>query len=637
MHFLSSFKGRIITVVMLLVISSLVIASFISYRQLSTSIVGNIDKYSHLQVDSTADKVNSWFQSIKKGLVTTAPYFAVPRDEAQLLLMVKQLSLATDANDILAAYEDGTAITAIDGKLSLESYDPRVRDWYKDAKQKGETIITGIYSDATTGGLMISIAEPFYYNSQFTGVLLADIRLETVSNFIQNSTFENTTLNLYDMTGMTIASTDNRQVVGKPLDSANAAFTPFKNTLSNNQKGTFEFNQGQITTLAYFTTLNLDDSISWKVAITVDKSSHFIEIAESLDSAFITGLILVILASIIILMALNRLYQPILSLKETIVDLAEGNADLTRRIKIYSNDDLGQIAQAVNKFTANLQSMMLEISQSTEHISAGINALRSQTEHNNNVLLDHASETEQIVVAITEMSSTADSVAQSAAQSATFTQKSTDEAKRSKTVVQGAVYGVAELVTEVDAMAVSIQTMNEDTNKISSVLSVIGEIADQTNLLALNAAIEAARAGEQGRGFAVVADEVRTLAARTQQSTSEINDMLTRLRHGADSAVKAMHTTKSSCEQTAETTESVNDSLDSMTESVLQINDLGIQIATAAEEQSSVTEEINRNMTSIQTMVYQLTSNSDKTLNSSHELANNNAHLMAIVSKFKLK
>lgn len=192
-------------------------------------------------------------------------------------------------------------------------------------------------------------------------------------------------------------------------------------------------------------------------------------------------------------------------------------------------------------------------------------------------------------------------------------------------------------MNEVEAMALNIQTMNEDTHKISTVLSVIGEIADQTNLLALNAAIEAARAGEQGRGFAVVADEVRTLAARTQQSTSEINEMLTRLRNGADTVVRAMDATKLSCQQTADTTASVNNSLDSMTSSVMQINDLGIQIATAAEEQSSVTEEINRNMTMIQNMVAQLTDNSDKTMESTHSLASSNEQLVAIVGQFKLR
>jgi len=310
---------------------------------------------------------------------------------------------------------------------------------------------------------------------------------------------------------------------------------------------------------------------------------------------------------------------------------------LTRRLDVNSNDDLGQIAESVNVFINNLQKMMLKISQSTDHISMGVEQLKAQTEHNNTVLTDHASETDQVVVAVTEMSSTADSVAQNAAQSATFTQQSADEAHQSKAVVEDAVHGVADLVNEVEAMALNIQTMNEDTHKISTVLSVIGEIADQTNLLALNAAIEAARAGEQGRGFAVVADEVRTLAARTQQSTSEINEMLARLRNGADIVVRAMDITKASCQHTAQTTASVNDNLDSMTDSVMQINDLGIQIATAAEEQSSVTEEINRNMTMIQEMVNQLTLNGEKTMDSTRNLASSNEQLVTIVGQFKLK
>ncbi len=454
---------------------------------------------------------------------------------------------------------------------------------------------------------------------------------------VRASAFANAVTSLHDNQGTTIASTERIRNPGQSKLSDDMGYAELQQEILSKDEGVTNFTVNGADKVSYFESIKLDDSMSWHLVITIDQSAHYATVQELLEESVLSALLLILIASAIVYAALNRLYRPILALKATIVDLAQGNADLTQRLTVNSNDDLGQIAEAVNRFVSNLQEMMLEISQSTDHISAGIEQLRTQTEHNNTVLIDHASETDQVVVAITEMSSTADSVAQNAAQSATFTQQSADEARKSKTVVEGAVHGVADLVNEVEAMALNIQTMNEDTDRISTVLSVIGEIADQTNLLALNAAIEAARAGEQGRGFAVVADEVRTLAARTQQSTSEINEMLTRLRNGADMVVRAMDITKASCQQTATTTASVNDNLDSMTNSVMQINDLGIQIATAAEEQSSVTEEINRNMTMIQGMVNQLTQNGEKTMDSTRDLASSNEQLVAIVGQFKLK
>jgi methyl-accepting chemotaxis protein len=636
-NILSSFKGRIIAVAVLLLTASLAISTSLSYRQLSTSILSNIDEYSMLKISSSSDKITDWFHTIKEGVVATAPDFATDRGDMQLALMVKQIANATKSSDIIVGFDDGRSYGAKSGMRSVFIYDPRTRDWYKSAKQKRSTVITGIYTGASSGNLMVSIAEPFFDGDKFRGVLLADIELSLLTDVVNQSPFPGAMTGLYDNQGKTIASTGEVDVPGKTKLSDFPELAELERKVLATDSGIFNYSLGGVEKIAYFQTIELDKETHWHLLVGIDKSMAYAEVDEALKTSLLTAGLLILIASAIILVVLNRLYRPMLSLKSTIVDLSQGNGDLTRRLDVYTKDDLGQIAEAVNTFIGNLQAMMLEVSQSSEHISEGIDQLKAQTELNDTVLASHSVETDQVVTAVNEMSSTADSVSQSASQSAAFTKNTSDEAEQSKRVVDGAVSSVAALVDEVDAMALNIQTMSDDAQKIGSVLSVIGEIADQTNLLALNAAIEAARAGEQGRGFAVVADEVRALAARTQQSTSEINEMLTKLHKGTSSVVTAMDDTKRRCQQTADTTSNVNDSLDSMATSVVQINDLGIQIAAAAEQQSVVSEEINRNMTAIQDMVGRLTENGAQTMDSTRTLASSNEQLAAVVNQFKLK
>ena len=178
--------------------------------------------------------------------------------------------------------------------------------------------------------------------------------------------------------------------------------------------------------------------------------------------------------------------------------------------------------------------------------------------------------------------------------------------------------------------------MASETDGINTVLGVIGDIAEQTNLLALNAAIEAARAGEQGRGFAVVADEVRNLASRTKESTEEIETALASLLKGSQSVVDSMESTKEKCGQTAEGAGQVAESLDVMTDFVTEINDLSTQIAAAAQEQNSVTQELSRNMTAINDIVGELDNNGKQALEDAHSIAEINTRLSGIVGRFKL-
>ncbi|MCQ4298156.1 methyl-accepting chemotaxis protein [Pseudomonas stutzeri] len=346
-------------------------------------------------------------------------------------------------------------------------------------------------------------------------------------------------------------------------------------------------------------------------------------------------MVVVLLA--LMLVAISQLMKRLTVLKTNIDSLSAGDADLTKRIDIKGEDEVDQVGRSVNGFIGYLQKMMIDVSDATTQIQSEIAQLKLLSRSTNEALARHASETDQAVTAINEMSSTAESVAQSASDTASFTQTANHNAVSSRLVVDDASSSVRSLVSEVESATAKVQAMQADAQRINDVLGVIGDIAGQTNLLALNAAIEAARAGEQGRGFAVVADEVRALAARTQQSTSEINETLQRLKDAVGSAVQAMEQTKASCQATADKTAQVTVGLDEMTNSVVHINDLSTQIATAAEEQSAVAEEINRNMVAVRHVVDELVESGVSVDRSTESLLSTNARLTALVNRFRVR
>ncbi|KQB04987.1 methyl-accepting chemotaxis protein [Vibrio metoecus] len=351
-------------------------------------------------------------------------------------------------------------------------------------------------------------------------------------------------------------------------------------------------------------------------------------------------LALLVCASVIIIASVAMLhvsFKPLSRLNALVADLSQGNGDLTQRLAVESNDEIGQISHSINLFIEKLQQMFIEVADSSNGIDHAVVHLSNQARSNLNTLNQHTQETEQAITAIEEMSASASSIAQSADDAALLTEQTNRYADESKQTVSGAVNSVNGLVTQVSAMAGTITRMSEDTKQITSVLQVIGAIAEQTNLLALNAAIEAARAGEQGRGFAVVADEVRALASRTQQSTSQINDMLATLKTTTENVVKEMDSTRIHCEETAERTNHVMDSLNLVTDSVAEINNLNTLMATSAMEQRQVTQEVSKNMAAIQEMVRELNHNAAQVASVSDELQNTSHALSDVVGRFRVQ
>ncbi len=357
---------------------------------------------------------------------------------------------------------------------------------------------------------------------------------------------------------------------------------------------------------------------------------------EKVYHSITVAVVFLVISLFICVYLLNIIITEMKVLRSSIDNLSSGEADLTIRLDTRSKDELGDISRAVNQFIIYLQSIMLELSESSKHITQEINQLHDQTERNAQALASHRQETELAVTAISQMSATAQTVAHSAAKSASVTQDASSEAKVSRKKVDNASSSVLALVNEMEGASHNINIMSDNTQQIEGVLEVIGSIAEQTNLLALNAAIEAARAGEQGRGFAVVADEVRTLASRTQASTAEIETILKTLSSDASQAVNVMAQTQNTCQQVAHNTEDVTTSLDAMSESIQYINELGSQIASASDEQSRVAEEVNRNMHTIESMAQALSTNGQQTITSADRLTNTNQQLAQLVKKFKL-
>lgn len=347
----------------------------------------------------------------------------------------------------------------------------------------------------------------------------------------------------------------------------------------------------------------------------------------------VTGLIITI---IVVSILVTRGVAPLQHVVASLQDVAAGEGDLTARLKVESKDEIGDVAKAFNAFMDKLQPLIQDIRASAEEVQSAAGALDSQTTESSQQMNDHSLETDKVVTAVTEMSATAREVANNTNETSQAIESANDQIQEAQQEVNSAIEGISALVNEVNITSEAIQELSQQTDQITKVLNVIGEIAEQTNLLALNAAIEAARAGEQGRGFAVVADEVRSLASRTQNSTQEISDMLSALHQGVSKAVSSMSISQQRGEKTVQESVLIKERLAGISQSVSTIQDMGIQTASAAEQQSAVAEDINQNLVAIQQIVNQLSENLQLSESISTQLAQSGQQMGNLVSHFKL-
>jgi len=349
----------------------------------------------------------------------------------------------------------------------------------------------------------------------------------------------------------------------------------------------------------------------------------------------ISGIVLAFIIALIIGVLITRLItRPIAQAVGSAQRIAKG--DLTQAIITDRTDEAGQLLMALADMQGGLKSTLVEIANASDQLASAAEELSAVTDESSRGLTRQNDEIQQAATAVNQMTAAVDEVASNAVSTSEASRQATTEAEEGREQVAQAVSGMSSMVVEINDSTQSVADLAGQVREIGKVIDVIRGIADQTNLLALNAAIEAARAGEQGRGFAVVADEVRALAHRTQTSTVDIEKMIGEVQVGADDAVAAMNKSLTWANNTQTLAQNAGEALERITASVSKINERNLVIASASEEQAQVAREVDRNLLNIQDLSTQTAAGAHQTNASSQDLSRLATSFNVLVSKFQL-
>lgn len=623
------FSHKILLAASLIVIAAFALFTLYNDYLQRNAIRDDLNNYLHEMGDVTASNIQTWLTGRIALVENAAQNIAINPEPGVVASLLEQKALTSSFMATYVGDSQGAFTIRPDTKMP-DGFDPRVRPWYKGAQSSNGSTLTEPYIDAATGQLIISIATPSSKGSQSIGVVGGDLSLQTLVD----------TIGALDFGGMGYAflvSADGKVLVhpDKTLVMKTLADLYPKNT----PKISRDFSEVQANgkdNIVTFTPIKGLPSVQWYLGISVDKDKSFAMLSEFRTSAVIATLIAVAIIIALLGMLIRVLLQPLHVMTRAMQDIADGEGDLTRRLTIQNHDEFGTLGNAFNRFVERIHTSIREVSSATEHVNEV--ALRVVSASNSSMVNsdEQANRTNSVAAAINQLGAAAQEIARNAAQASNQASDARQLAEDGQQVVERNIKAMTDLSTMISASSSNIEALNSKTVNIGQILEVITSISQQTNLLALNAAIEAARAGEAGRGFAVVADEVRNLAHRTQESAQQVQTMIEELQVGARDSVTTMSESQRHSHDSVEIANLAGERLNSVTQRIGEIDGMNQSVATATEEQTSVVESINMDITEINTLNQEGVENLQSTLRACTDLEQQAARLKQLVGSFRI-
>ncbi len=578
----------------------------------------------------TASNVQTWLTGRIQLVESMAQQVAVNGAATEALPQIIGLPVYP-ANFQLSYFggRDGVMFSVPAGNRAAD-YDPRARGWYKAADAAGQTVVTEPYIAASSGKLVITVASPVQRSGQMLGVAGADMDLNQVSDIINSLNFGGHGLAfIVSAQGKVLIHPDTKlalKSLAEAYPQGAPALTGGLQEIEVNGKDQF----------ISFTRLKGIPSADWYVATVLDKSAAFAMLGEFRASALIAMVIAVVAIIALLGLLIRVLMAPLHVMNRALQDIAAGEGDLTRRLVIHGRDEFGTLGESFNRFVERIHESIREVASAT----AQVNQVASRVLETSNASMlnsdQQAGRTSSVAAAINELGAAAQEIAQNAALASQHSSAARGLAEEGQQVVHRTINSLGQLSANISDSCGNIETLNTNTVNIGQILEVISGISQQTNLLALNAAIEAARAGEAGRGFAVVADEVRNLAHRTQESARQVQAIIEDLQQGARQAVDTMTESQRQSSESVEVANQAGDRLNSVTQRIGEIDGMNQSVATATEEQTAVVEAINQDITEINLLNQEGVENLQSTLQACGDLESQVSRLKQLVGSFRI-